>query len=115
MLHFLTSNFQMDHDYSPVYTTALSARPVQILGTRTSFLTARHGYFCSVNDDVYEKGLKFLPCRAQPQGLVSTPQNAMPCPFKNKCKRSAVPCLACVAGGIRGHKGGSLKYRLPKN
>ena len=23
--------------------------------------------------------------------------------------------LACVAGGIRGHKGGSLKYRLPKN
>ena len=23
--------------------------------------------------------------------------------------------IACVAGGIRGHKGGSLKYRLPKN
>ena len=23
--------------------------------------------------------------------------------------------LACVAGGIRGHKRGSLKYRLPKN
>ena len=23
--------------------------------------------------------------------------------------------VACVAGGIRGHKGGSLKYRLPKN
>ena len=23
--------------------------------------------------------------------------------------------LACVAGGIRGHKGRSLKYRLPKN
>ena len=23
--------------------------------------------------------------------------------------------LACVAGGIREHKGGSLKYRLPKN
>ena len=27
-----------------------------------------------------------------------------------------VACLvACVAGGIRGHKGRSLKYRLPKN
>ena len=25
------------------------------------------------------------------------------------------PALACVAGGIHGHKGGSLKYRLPKN
>ena len=23
------------------------------------------------------------------------------------------PILACVAGGIRGYKGGSLKYRLP--
>ena len=23
--------------------------------------------------------------------------------------------LACIAGGIRGHKGESLKYRLPKN
>ena len=23
--------------------------------------------------------------------------------------------FACIAGGIRGHKGGSLKYRLPKN
>ena len=23
--------------------------------------------------------------------------------------------IACVAGGIRGYKGGSLKYRLPKN
>ena len=23
--------------------------------------------------------------------------------------------VACVAGGIREHKGGSLKYRLPKN
>ena len=23
--------------------------------------------------------------------------------------------VACVAGGIRGHKGGSLKYRRPKN
>ena len=27
----------------------------------------------------------------------------------------ATSLLACVAGGIRGHKGGSLKYRLPKN
>ena len=26
-----------------------------------------------------------------------------------------VPYVACVAGGIRGDKGGSLKYRLPKN
>ena len=23
--------------------------------------------------------------------------------------------VACVAGGIREHKGGSLKYRLPEN
>ena len=23
--------------------------------------------------------------------------------------------IACIAGGIRGHKEGSLKYRLPKN
>ena len=30
-------------------------------------------------------------------------------------KRGIGYFLACVAGGIRGHKGGSLKYRLPKN
>ena len=27
----------------------------------------------------------------------------------------AIQAIACVAGGIREHKGGSLKYRLPKN
>ena len=31
------------------------------------------------------------------------------------CGPLAKIILACVAGGIRGHKGGSLKYRLPKN
>ena len=40
-------------------------------------------------------------------------RHALPSPYINVAIFDKI--LACVAGGIRGHKGGSLKYRLPKN
>ena len=36
------------------------------------------------------------------------------CVFRAR-RVTVAPSVACVAGGIRGHKGRSLKYRLPKN